>query len=204
MATTNLISRTVGTLLFESGNGVPNHTSPTGSIYADLDSSINYINRSTGGSGTSWLEQHKSLWRGGMEFEDLTVEAPNGWVQFTETGFFTQEAQIRTNEGITLDAATNDYRLNVDNAGTYLISLSCTVSSTAAGLQQIGVCINGVATPSNGDIIQRYLNSTVHQSAHFNVCTIKTLAANDKISFSYNTGGNPATFESVKIYVMEI
>ena len=37
MATTNLISKTLGCVLTESGNGTPDHTSPLGSLYSDKD-----------------------------------------------------------------------------------------------------------------------------------------------------------------------
>jgi hypothetical protein len=44
MATTNLISKSLGDVLLESGNGSPDHTSPKGSIYVDMDSASAYQN----------------------------------------------------------------------------------------------------------------------------------------------------------------
>ena len=48
MATTNLSSSSSGDILIENGNGTPDHTSPLGSPYVDLDTGLHYVN--TGGS----------------------------------------------------------------------------------------------------------------------------------------------------------
>ena len=45
MATSNLISKSLGDILLESGNGTPNHTSPKGSLYVDQDTGKLYQNR---------------------------------------------------------------------------------------------------------------------------------------------------------------
>jgi len=50
MATTNLITRSHGDIVFQHGNGTPDHASPLGSEYVDLDTGLHYTN--TG--GTSW------------------------------------------------------------------------------------------------------------------------------------------------------
>ena len=44
MATTNLKTITVGGVHMQSGNGTPNHPSPLGSIYIDLDTGLAYNN----------------------------------------------------------------------------------------------------------------------------------------------------------------
>ena len=51
MATTNLISKSLGDILLESGNGSPDHTSPKGSLYVDQDTAKVYQN--TDGA-TNW------------------------------------------------------------------------------------------------------------------------------------------------------
>jgi len=50
MATTNLITRSHGDIVFQHGNGTPDHASPLGSEYVDLDTGLHYTN--TG--GVSW------------------------------------------------------------------------------------------------------------------------------------------------------
>jgi len=45
MATTNLVSQSYGDVLLECGSGSPDHTSPKGSLYMDLDVPEFYNNR---------------------------------------------------------------------------------------------------------------------------------------------------------------
>ena len=44
MATTNLLSQSLGDILVETGNGTPNHTSPSGAVYTDQDTGFQYLN----------------------------------------------------------------------------------------------------------------------------------------------------------------
>ena len=44
MATTNLNSKSLGDILLESGNGSPDHTSPSGSLYSYTDTGKVYRN----------------------------------------------------------------------------------------------------------------------------------------------------------------
>ena len=55
MATTNLITKTVGEILIQNGNGTPNHTAPLGSTYVDKDTGLNYINNN---GATGWDEDN--------------------------------------------------------------------------------------------------------------------------------------------------
>jgi hypothetical protein len=50
MATTNLITRSHGDIVFQHGNGTPDHASPLGSEYVDLDTGLHYTNI----GGVSW------------------------------------------------------------------------------------------------------------------------------------------------------
>lgn len=50
MATTNLKNITVGFVEIQSGNGVPDHSAPLGSIYINIDTGINYSNQ----NGITW------------------------------------------------------------------------------------------------------------------------------------------------------
>ena len=52
MATTNLISKSLGNVLTQSGNGTPDHASPAGSLYSDKDSGVLYQNSN---GSTSWF-----------------------------------------------------------------------------------------------------------------------------------------------------
>lgn len=202
MATTNLISRTLGTLLFQSGNGTPDHASHAGSLYTNIDTGICYINRSIV-SGTIWYEQHKTQWRGGMilsKIQDVTLPGA-GWVQLAPTGNFIQAGGFPKHDGITLDAAT----LNVANAGTYLIYMSISIRTATAqsGVYQAGISINAT-TPANGDIIQNWADTLTFKDMQFSVSTIKSLSVNDKISIALNTGSDSYSATTGLLYALQI
>jgi hypothetical protein len=83
MATTNLISKSLGDILTESGSGTPNHTSPKGSIYTNLNTGTQFINND-GVSG--WTE---NIWvsYGEIYFQDATANSSISvhptWTRFT-------------------------------------------------------------------------------------------------------------------------
>jgi len=54
MASTNIRSVSVGSVLIQSGNGVPTHISTKGSIYVDMDTAIQYINKN---GISTWAEE---------------------------------------------------------------------------------------------------------------------------------------------------
>lgn len=62
MSSTNIQSIVIGSAYIQIGNGFPNHISPIGSMYTDLDTTIEYINRdgiidwelAGGGGGTTF------------------------------------------------------------------------------------------------------------------------------------------------------
>ena len=55
MATTNLYKKTVGDIELQSGNGIPDHSAPTGSIYSNIDSGSLYV--CNGGSDWKYLQK---------------------------------------------------------------------------------------------------------------------------------------------------
>lgn len=80
MATTNLVSQSYGDVLLESGSGTPDHTSPKGSIYVDIDAPTIYKNVD---GATDWeliLQQSKAI----------TIEEPTASEDITM--FFTDKA----------------------------------------------------------------------------------------------------------------
>ena len=79
MATTNLISKSLGGVLLESGNGSPDHTSPRGSIYVDMDSASAYQNLD---GATNW-QLYNTVAYGIAYYQDnttdTTISAQNAW-----------------------------------------------------------------------------------------------------------------------------
>jgi len=79
MATTNLISKSLGGVLLESGNGSPDHTSPRGSIYVDVDSASAYQNLD---GATNW-QLYNTVAYGIAYYQDnttaTTISAQDTW-----------------------------------------------------------------------------------------------------------------------------
>ena len=79
MATTNLISKSLGGVLLESGNGSPDHTSPRGSIYVDMDSASAYQNLD---GATNW-QLYNTVAYGIAYYQDnttaTTISAQDTW-----------------------------------------------------------------------------------------------------------------------------
>ncbi len=79
MATTNLISQSMGDILVETGNGTPDHTSPRGSTYVDQDTGIIYTN--TDGA-VNWVDYntftYANMWLTGNT-TNTTVTVSSTW-----------------------------------------------------------------------------------------------------------------------------
>jgi hypothetical protein len=205
MPTTNLIQRTLGTSFFESGNGVPDHTSTRGSIYIDADSGLSYINRSLTSSGNTWSRHFGSNFRGGILFSGNSTTLTNstsGWVEFNQTGLFSQLGTIENLDVI--QVSPQDYRLRVLNAGTYYI-LFCASTAFATGNTNnlsLGVSINQTI-PNNSDFRRKLSNSTPFTSNSLGLSVVKTLSANDTISVTFNNGGQNLLLTDASIYVYQ-
>lgn len=214
MATTNLIARTFGSIQLDRGNGVPNHVAPTGALYTNIDSGITYINRSGGVSGTTWAEQHNTVWRGGAAFSGNTTAAGAtsgaGWYLWGITGKFIASSGNAT-DGVTLDSSPNDFRLTITNAGKYLVCLNATVVYNGAIVNvRIGITkgdsAGTFAAPQNGAWTNRLITSSAnsHPVEMFNVTQYINFAVGEKVAMAYNPGSTTGVVvSSASLYLME-
>jgi hypothetical protein len=177
MATTNLISRTLGDILIETGNGTPTHASPKGTMYTDQDSGIKYINLN---SSTTWSDM--TIVSFGEKYRTATSTlspSTTGWTELTTN------LSLRNSSGITLSGG----RLVVGAglAGKYSIFTSVTFQYNAVStLYTAGVLVNQAA-PATGRTSSTSV-STTRNTGNCSVLTSATLAVNDTISIGVQAG----------------
>ncbi len=182
MATTNLISKSLGDILTESGNGVPDHISPRGSLYVDKDSGLIYQNVD---GITTWLALATVAY-GHVYYQDNTtatsIGATNTWTAagntFTEgnnVGFSANtdtlvlisgyDGEYEVNGEVTIDfvAGTNDYEVGLSINGAIPTGGSYNGATIDTTYQTQTVGFESKVSLSGGDTIElavRNLDST--------------------------------------------
>jgi len=149
MATTNLNSQSLGDVLVESGNGTPNHSSPVGSFYTNIDTGSIFINNN--GSTNGWSPMNRVVW-GEIYCQDNTTNTAGTTSWATLSGltwnFYGGNGVTASNMG----SYFGNGKLIVQKSGTYNVLATGSVqvqNSTAAYTFYLGVSKNGV-DPVNG------------------------------------------------------
>lgn len=140
MATTNLISKSLGDILLESGNGVPDHVSPRGSLYVDQDTAKVYQNN----DGASW-QVYQTVAYGEFYYQTNTTATTIGgtdtWTSVTNT--FTVEDSVGTTASGGTVSILSGYE------GEYEVRGDITISYVAgANNYEVGLSVNG-GIPTN-------------------------------------------------------
>lgn len=142
MATTNLISKSLGDVLTQSGGGSPDHISPKGSLYTDTVSGLLYQNLD---GSTSWVPLNTVAYGEGYYQDNTnvtTISLTNTWASVNNT--FT-EGQVL---GFTVSGNTITLLSGYD--GRYEVRADATISYVAGtNNYELGVSVNG-ADPENG------------------------------------------------------
>jgi hypothetical protein len=143
MATTNLITKSLGDILTESGNGTPDHVSPIGSLYVDKDSALLYQN--IDGTSAGWRSLVDVAYGHGYYQDNTnatTISTTNTW---TAVGNNFTEGNV-----IGFSASTDTLVLISGYDGEYEISGDITIDYVAGtNNYEVGLSING-ANPENG------------------------------------------------------
>lgn len=181
MATTNLISKSLGDVLTESGNGTPNHISPKGSLYVDKDSGNLYQNID---GATTWISFSTVAYGHGYYQDNTvatTISTTNTWTavgnNLTEglnVGF-----SADTNTLVMLDGYDGNYEINGEVTIDY---------SVGSGNYEVGISINN-DLPTAGN----YNGSTIdltYQTQTIGIETNKNLVGGDDISFGVRNLSN--------------
>lgn len=183
MATTNLISKSLGDVLTESGNGTPDHTSPLGSLYTDKDTG--YVWRNVDGT-TTW-EKLATVSYGVGSYQDNTTVTS---ISATTTWF---SVENNLTEGLSkgFSASTNTLVLIDGYDGDYEIRGNVTIDYNAgAANYEVGLSING-ANPQSGDYSGAYIDAT-YTRQHIGFQTIHDLTGGTTLELAVrnltNTG----------------
>jgi hypothetical protein len=142
MATTNLISKSLGDVLTESGNGSPDHVSPKGSLYVDKDSGILYQNID---GNVEWRDM-VSVAYGYAYYQDntnaTTINTTNTWTAVGNT--FTEGPVVgfsaNTDTLVLLSGYDGDYQVKGDVTLSYV---------AGTNNYEVGLSVNG-NNPANG------------------------------------------------------
>jgi len=145
MATTNLQSQSLGDILVESGNGTPDHTSPKGSYYTNIDTGTLFIN--SNGTSTGWETLNRVAW-GDMYIQDNTTNTAGttAWVSLSGLSW-----NFAGGNGTEM-SPTGKLKIKPNKGGTYLVNATGTVQVqgvASAWTFFLGVSKNG-ATPASG------------------------------------------------------
>ena len=116
MATSNLISKSLGGILQESGEGSPDHNSPLGSTYVDRNTAVLYVN--TDGH-SSWIDTNKISY--GNMYVTGNTTAVTGVTTNTWYSLSGATWSGSSNNGITFSAGTDVLVVNTGRDGKYLI-----------------------------------------------------------------------------------
>lgn len=159
MATTDLSSKSLGDILTESGIGIPDHTSPKGSIYVDKTSGKIYQNKD---GLTKWVGLKGVAYANGFYQDNstqTTISTSNTWVSvgnnLTEglsVGFsantdtivvidgYDGEYEIRADVSLERVAGTNNYEvgLSIDGANPLSGAYGGTSLDVSYPIQHVG------------------------------------------------------------------
>jgi hypothetical protein len=173
MATTNLISKSLGDILTESGNGTPDHVSPKGSLYTDKDSGYLYQNR----DGNVQWEKFNSVAYGEAYFQNntsaTTINTVNVW----------EPAVYPFTEGDVLGFSADTTTLSLLNGydGDYEIIGDVTIEYVAGtNNYEVGLSING-NDPQAGTF-QGCLIDATYTRQHIGFATIQSLSGGTSLS----------------------
>jgi hypothetical protein len=197
MATTNLISKSLGDILTESGNGEPNHISPKGSLYTDKDVPKTYQNID---GGTIWLPFSTVAYGYGFfqgNTSQTTISSQNGWVG----------VGINLTEGDSVGFSANTDTLVVLNGydGNYEINGEATIDFVAGtNGYEVGLSING--NPPESGTYNGATIDTTYETQHIGFETKSNLSGGTTLEFSVRniTGEDNIIVKNAQLFVRKL
>jgi hypothetical protein len=176
LATTNLISKSLGDVLTESGNGAPDHTSPMGSLYSDKDTGNVWKNI----DGTTTWELLNTVAYGeayviSNSTTATTIGTQNVW---TASGVNMTEGPVIGFSGGTqyltlLNGYDGKYEVKLDATLTYIAGTNVNY--------EVGISLND-GDPADGRFSGTFLTVTTLPTQHIGVNTIIDLVGGDTLS----------------------
>lgn len=179
MATTNLSSSSLGDVLVQSGNGIPNHSSATGSLYTNKDTGS--VFSSVDGTSTGWEQLQRS------GFGELYMTASTTLSPSTST-FTLVTTNIVIGNANAFTLSTGKLSLNANRNGKYGCIMTCSINRNAVSTSyDVGISKNGVS-PVNGQFNSCSVDAT-HIYDNLSVFTYIDLVANDTLGLAIRATG---------------
>lgn len=197
MATTNLISKSLGDILTESGNGVPDHTSPKGSLYVDQDNGRLYQNM----DGATLWTAFSTVGYGHGYYQDNTAETSIGSTNtWTAVG-----NNLTEGDSVGFSASTDTLVVMTGYDGDYEINGEITIDFVAgtSGFE-VGVSING-ANPVSGSYNGATIDATIEtQTIGFEAKN--TLSGGDTLELAVRniTNTNNVIIKNTQLFVRKL
>ena len=175
MSTTNLISKSLGDILIESGNGTPDHTSPIGSLYSDKDTGT--LHKNVDGA-IAWINfngvAHGEVYYVGNT-NATSITGATSWVSVGNT--FTSgdmtAFSANSNTMVLLDGYDGDYQINASATLDYV---------GGADNFEVGFSING-AVPVDGTYGSGNVDAT-YTTANIGTTAVTTLTGGTTIELA--------------------
>lgn len=146
MATTNLISKSLGDILTESGTGTPDHTSPIGSTYVDVNTNVMYSNTYGVWQPLNFIPYAKLVLTGNTN--QLTGIIAGSFYSLGTNNIPGINWSLEYSSGFIFSATTGKYTLTSDVAGTYYIITNATFNQvTSTSNYEMAISIDSVISP---------------------------------------------------------
>lgn len=176
MATSNLITKSLGTTQLSSGSGSPDHVAPTGSLYTDTLTGKTYV--SADGTSTGWeLLQAPAFGEIFLNTNTtVTTITANNWIATTGLPGWT----LSDSNGFT---GTSSLVVGANKGGKYLVVAGGSLLFNAAlATYDLGISING-GNPAAGN----FQSSTVEAAGYNRFIGVNTyidLVPTDRVSIA--------------------
>ena len=197
MATTNLISKSLGDILLESGNGSPDHISPKGSLYVDKDTAKVYQNIDNSNTWQSYQTVSYGEFYYQNNINSTTINATDTWTLVTNT--FTPGESVGTTSSVSTISILPGYD------GEYEVGGDVTISYVAGtNNYEVGLSVNGT-NPVNGDYNGALIDSTyTRQHISFNTIVSMTASTSLNLAVKNITNSDDVIIRHAQVYLRKI
>jgi len=210
MATSNLVTKSLGSVEFGSGSGLPNHNAPKGSYYINIDTNRIYVNLTGLSNGWSSVSKNQNAEIYIQNNTLTTTTATNSWrgievigtmSQFT-TGF-TYSSQLKSfldvSDGGFENTITTGVQGFADNGWTVVNGAQTNrwfVGTTGASGSGFGAYVS-----QNNGATNTYNVNAASDVYFYRDVVIEPYVSNVTLSFSARVGGE-ANFDRLWVYIV--
>lgn len=189
---TNIIDKSLGSILLQSGSGTPTHIATNGYFYSDYDSTVSYQYTLSG-----WTVVSQCAF-GSFEITGNTNTT-------LDTASWRSLSALTFISGDLLGCTYSGGKLIISSgySGSYYIDCVLSAKRSAANANySIGISINSL-TPTSDSIGCSTVQTTYATESGLKISTRKNLVSGDTVSIAYNTTANIIP-KNVKLILIKI